>query len=86
MNEDEIERLKRIITAILGRCADLLDADQFNSIEALAADVEPTFDNATNSLRAALTTYKRIAERNHKANLLPCPRCGYTPINIHEKS
>ena len=36
---------------------------------------------------AALTedrdTHKRIAERNHKANLMPCPQCGHVQDTIH---
>ena len=63
----EIERLKRIITAMLGRCADLLDDAQFNNIEALAEAVEPTFDKVTESLRVALA--KAEQERNHWHNL-----------------
>jgi hypothetical protein len=30
--------------------------------------------------------YKRLAERNHKANLLPCPQCGYKQAEIRAHS
>lgn len=30
-------------------------------------------------LLAEIALWKRIAERNHKANLIPCPNCGYQP-------
>jgi hypothetical protein len=52
----------KIITAILGRCADLLDSDQFNNIEALAVDVEPTFNEAVKTLQA------RVAELEQENN------------------
>lgn len=37
------------------------------------------------SLRAEVQTYKRIAERNHRANLMPCPKCGYRQAEIKAK-
>ena len=27
-------------------------------------------------------TYKHIAKRNHKANMMPCPRCHYQQLEI----
>ena len=35
-------------------------------------------------LKAERETYKNIAERNPRANLKPCPRCGYTQLRIRE--
>jgi hypothetical protein len=43
--------------------------------------VSATNENA--QLRAERDTYKRIAERNHKANLMPCPKCGHVQDTIH---
>jgi hypothetical protein len=54
----ENDRLKRVITAIMGRCANLLDDDQFNNLEAMV-DVEPTFDAITNDLRAEIAKAER---------------------------
>lgn len=61
----EVERLKQVITAIMGRCADLLDSDQFNNLEALV-DVEPTFNGVVENLQAELADLRarlEVAER-----------------------
>ena len=34
------------------------------------------------ALREDRDTWKRIAERNHRANMMPCPDCGYVPAVI----
>ena len=34
------------------------------------------------SLTEDVNTYRRLAERNHKANLMPCPQCGYKQLEI----
>ena len=31
-------------------------------------------------LRAKLTDAKSLAERNHRANMMPCPKCGYQQL------
>ena len=32
---DEIERLQRVLQKVMARCADLLDEDQFNELDAM---------------------------------------------------
>ena len=34
---DEIERLQRVLQKVMARCADLLDEDQFNELDAIAS-------------------------------------------------
>jgi hypothetical protein len=39
---DEIERLRELLQKIMARCADLLDEDQFNEIDAMVTQaIEP---------------------------------------------
>jgi predicted RNA-binding Zn-ribbon protein involved in translation (DUF1610 family) len=33
-------------------------------------------------LQREVSDMRRIAERNHKANLMPCPKCGYKQVII----
>ena len=76
----------RIVTAILGRCADLLDADQFNNIEALAEGVEPTFNEVVNGLQAQLAQAQteiaslKTAQPGLEQNLLFQVRAGRDEI------
>ena len=37
---DEIERLQRVLQKIMARCADLLDEDQFNELDAMTRTTE----------------------------------------------
>ena len=39
---DEIERLQRVLQKIMVRCADLLDEDQFNELDAMTRAADPT--------------------------------------------
>jgi hypothetical protein len=34
------------------------------------------------ALKADVDLYKRIADRNHRANLMPCPNCGYRQAEV----
>lgn len=52
--------------------------------ELLLINPDTLADRIAQVLRAELKaeaeraeTYKRIADRNHQANLMPCPQCGY---------
>lgn len=38
----EVERLQRLMQKIMARCADLLDEDQFNELDAVARATDPT--------------------------------------------
>lgn len=61
------ERLKQKITEMMGRCADLLDSDQFNNLEALV-DTEPVFNEAVKTLQAEierLTAYVNRLEADN---------------------
>jgi len=46
-------------------------------------DCPASFRPAVAAALAERDTYKRIAERNHKANLMPCPNCGHVQGTIH---
>ena len=39
---DEIERLQRVLQKVMARCADLLDEDQFNELDAMTRVTDPT--------------------------------------------
>lgn len=47
-------------------------------------DLARGYEVAIERLKAERDTYKRIAERNHRANLMPCPSCGHRQAIIHE--
>jgi hypothetical protein len=40
-------------------------------------------DKTIAQLEAETITWRRIAERNHRANLMPCPKCGHKQVKIH---
>jgi hypothetical protein len=61
---DEIERLQRVLQKVMARCADLLDEDQFNELDAIARAAVSASEDIVREQRLA-ETEALLREESH---------------------